>query len=426
MNMPLGWTASATLLLASANAVAAPRYVIEIASPTATKLDVSLDLSKTPPAKETPAHLVSRTERLGLRSQIRDVRCSGQLLRSDDIGWIVPSDCKVANWTIVPELPGNNGILASDQRSFWLPSGWGLISDASSLLRVGGWRGFAKVHVAMQGRLSELADLPPADAAPAFYVVGGVPIRKIGGSGFSLDVIADDSKAADSAIDGEVQMAALRYFRRILPPGNRRNLPLMRLVLIGAPPTERTVGGAAGYDTLIVNYLNGNDVPPEYDRHTPQLIALHEQFHQIVATPLPLWANESLAHFYALKAMQRDRRVRPAAIRLWTRCCSGQLSPGPGLMTVQDEVALKGDYSNYHLLYSKGAAFWGALDARLRAVRGGSQGLDRALPTILDHGFDSEGLPTRAFLAALAPLTEAEVMALIDHYVDDGTSHPHK
>lgn len=419
MNRSLRWATLAALLIAPADAGAAPVYLIQITSPAASKVEISLDLSDTSPTNSVVPHLVSRSGQLGLRSQIRDVRCGSRPLRSDDIGWIVPGDCKVASWTIVPEPPRDNGILASDQQSFWLPSGWGVISDPTSILRLAGWRGFSKVRLARQGRVSDLADLPPADAAPAFYVVGDAPIRKLGGSGFFLDVVADDSQAADGMVDGQIHMAALRYFRRILPPANRRNLPHMRLVLIAAPPDERSIGGAAGYDTIIVNYLKGKDISPEYDRHTPQLIALHEQFHQIVATPLPLWANESLAHFYALKAMHRDRRLRPAAIRLWTRCCSRQLPPGPGLITVQDQVASTGDYSNYHLFYGKGAAFWGLLDTRLRVASRGSRGLDRALPTILDRGFDPRGRPTPAFLSALAPLKEAEVKSLIARYLDD-------
>lgn len=425
MNGALRWAISASLLVAPANAVAKPSYFITIASPIPSKIEISVDVSDLPLTKSAVPHLISRSEQLGLRSQIRDVRCGSQPLRRDAIGWIVPGGCKVASWTIVPEQPQNRGILASEQQSFWLPSGWGVVSEPTSILRLAGWHGFSKVRLAMRGRVSELADLPPADAAPAFFVVGDAPVRKLGGGGFFLDIVADDSHAAGGVVDGKIHMAALRYFRRILPPANRRNLPLMRLVLVGAPPKERSVGGAAGYDTLIVNYLEGKDLPPEYDRHTPQLIALHEQFHQIVATPLPLWANESLAHFYALKAMHRDRRLRSAARELWARCCSpGHIPAAPGLIAVQDQVTSKGDYSSYPLFYTKGAAFWGALDARLRAVRGESQGLDHVLPAILDGGLDLQGRPTQAFISALAPLKEAEVKSLIDYYLEAQTSPP--
>lgn len=424
MKKTFEWTAIVVLLLMPARVLAAPSYIIDITSPATIRVEVSFDLSDTPPAKGTASHLVSRASRLGLHSQIRDVRCGGQPLRSDGIGWIVPGDCRVASWTIVPEQPRNEGIVASDQQSFWLPSGWGVISEPTSILRLAGWRGFSKVRLAVQGRLSELSDLPPDDTAPAFYVVGSAPIRKLRGNGFSLNIIADDSQAADGVIDSEIHMAALRYFRRILPAAHRRNLPLMRLVLIGVAPQARTVGGAAGYDTLIINYLKPKDILQGYDRHTPQLIALHEQFHQIVATPLPLWANESLAQFYALKAMHRDPRLRPAATRLWRRCCRGHVSAGPGLIAVQDQVASKGDYSNYHLFYDKGAAFWEALDAGLRTASGGSHGLDRALPVILDRGFDARGMPTPAFLSALAPLKDADVISLIHRYLGSQASEP--
>lgn len=309
------------------------------------------------------------------------------------------------------------GLIANQQQSFWMQSGWGVISEPSSLLKVSGWQGGSEVRTLQNGQVHLQAELPPHGSAPAYYVFGNAPnIAKRSGE-FSFELISNDLRNTRKIINLDVHMRALRYFMRIIPAADRRPISHLRLVLLEVSRAQKGIGGAAGYDTLLINHVRDKDQPTAAEARMPQLIALHEQFHQLLSARLPLWANESLAHFYAFKALRRDRRTQGTIAQIWKRCCSMTLEAEPGLLKVQREVTNDQRFANYGLLYNKGVAFWDALDTRLQNATGGDRDLDDVLPLLLKDGFDDQGIPTDAFRKAFKPLKDDDLRDLIERYL---------
>ena len=67
----------------------------------------------------------------------------------------------------------------------------------------------------------------------------------------------------------------------------------------------KSVGGSAGYKSVCINYFKKRNVWIVY---VPMIILLHEQFH-LLSDKGPLWIQESLAQYYAMKSLRESSAV---------------------------------------------------------------------------------------------------------------------
>lgn len=391
-----------TLLLMTAPASARLRYVIDQTSAPDGTLKVSLQL---PPAGSRPSRLVARPLPTTQPDQIRDVRCDGQAIERSGAGWTMPDHCRTASWTV--SLIRTSDIQASEQRSIWLNSGWGIVTDPSAILRPEGFEGQAALRFIRPGASDTKAVLPSLGSAPGIYLIGDPPTL-VAHKGDQTLVYAGDVL---NIVRPAAHQAGLAYLRRVIGPANLRNAPVLTVIWLGVKRSEGSVGGAAGADAVLVNYIlpDANSTPEEALK--PLVIVIHEEFHQLVRGRLPLWARESLAQFYGLKTLSRIEVVdQAAAARLRDREFAAG-SAGPGLAAVQAQVQ-KGDPSNYNLFYSKGVAFWHGVDLAIQSGTGGARSLDDVMPTLLGAEFDADGSLPEAAIAHLPPSTQEKVRAL--------------
>ena len=117
---------------------------------------------------------------------------------------------------------------------------------------------------------------------------------------------------------------------------------------------------------------------------------LHEQFHQLTRGTLPAWMNESLATYFALKAVAQIY-TDPADI---AAARATFLHPDAkidiGLLDVQHQLDKEHDFSHYSLFYSQGAAFWDKIDKALAKATNGAKTLDDVLPAITSTSYTGD------------------------------------
>lgn len=405
------------LLSVAPSAFARPTiYRIDTTAAADLRLGVTLELDEAVAQSAGPIRLTSRAVRLRLRSQIEDVHCDGTAVIADERGWSLPSGCRIASWKVTLIPLSAKDVLASDQESGWHMAGWGLLSEPTSLLRVSTLKDGAEVHILEGDKWRRAADLPPQGSAPAYFTFGNIKARRSGDHTLSLAFVADDLTEVLRQVSPDRHLAALQYLQSIIPPKNRRDLAELKVVWFGVSREKQSLGGASGFDTMLSNYIKRSESPTEDEMVMPQVILLHEQFHQLVTARLPLWANESLAQFYGFKAARHVEKRQRSLDRLWEKCCSKDAMPPLGLVEVQRQVQ-SGNPSNYDMFYSKGAAFWHALDLKLQSTSGGKRSLDTILPVILSEGFNAEGVPSMALRVALSSIPADDLQGLFDRFL---------
>lgn len=157
------------------------------------------------------------------------------------------------------------------------------------------------------------------DDLAVFYVFGAVPSISRHVDGWTVRYVADDLKQVQQLGLLQAHQAALEYLVRVLGLG--RPLPTPELLVVWAHrnASKGKAAGAAGGHSFIANCIVGPAGGDDMNNALSLLVIAHEQFHQLVAlsgnalSPLPLWASESLAQYYAVKAGKRTFQVQRSA-----------------------------------------------------------------------------------------------------------------
>lgn len=385
-------------------------YVVDARQAAQGTLAVSLDL---PPDRALPEHLVARAlARVG-PAQIADVRCDGLPLERDAQGWRLPSGCREAAWTV--SLVRAREIQASEQRSVWLDGGWGFFTEPSAILRPDGWSDAGSLRIVEPASPDRRVALSREGEAPGFYVIGNPPVARSRRGDLALAYLGDRLADVTAQVDPGAHLAGLGYLRRVI--GARHLQAARELTVVWLPVTRSaaTISGSAGRDAVFVNYIPSDDHPTADESLFALTVVLHEQFHQLVAAHLPVWASESLAQYYALAALAQAAADGQAVDRVQQRFF-GFGPQGPGLRAIQQQV-LAGDASSYGLFYLKGASFWSGVDAAIRLGTHDTRSLDDFLPALLDEGFRANGQMSGEVFAALPSTTREEIGELAERYL---------
>jgi hypothetical protein len=211
-------------------------------------------------------------------------------------------------------------------------------------------------------------------------------------------------------------MSGLQWLGGLVPRSDRTNF---MYAWLGVASGGGAPGGAAGRDVLAVNYVRDG----KGDAMRSGLMAavpFVEACHQLAGSlgDRPGWAEESLSMYFGLRALEQARPGDESVARLLRRLESESEKFPAGLLEVQRRVS-SGDRSMYGAYFTKGVAFWSAVDASLRAT-GHSGGLPARLEAVWTAKYDEEGRPASDFAARLK-LPEAEWDRLSAKFLETGS-----
>ncbi|MDG1437352.1 MAG: hypothetical protein P8P98_00145 [Emcibacteraceae bacterium] len=116
------------------------------------------------------------------------------------------------------------------------------------------------------------------------------------------------------------------------------------MIMLGIKRERGELGGTAGENAMLVNYIYENENSREQEKYFPILIAIHEQIHQIYrGTSHLTWVSESIAHYFATKAMLRVYPDNQAVREITEGLYNSESVNTPGLVEIQrrlDEIAI--------------------------------------------------------------------------------------
>ncbi|RCS21402.1 hypothetical protein DUT91_24370 [Phyllobacterium salinisoli] len=363
-------------------ALADTTYIVE---PLAAR-DNTLRVSVRRPVDAGATTLVLRGTGFGIAPQVEAASCDGALLAHTGQGqWTVPAGCQLLAWMVPLDPPGQTP--ASAQRSLAMPNGI-FLSEASSLPRLKDAGPIELLRlpagptfpVARNGVLH----LPKPTEAPLFVLLGAQPLdrRRVGNTG--LDYFIDNPAARDRLPDIGTHLEGLRWLRS----QDRSDAPLTFTILwLGVPRELFAVGGATGRGLLIVNYRAGTVDPTPIEKAMRLYVPLHEAVHQLGEKGVrPLWMEESLASYFGMRAARAATGDAPETKALFEQFRNNAGKFSDGLLAISRRVE-EGNQAEYAAFFTKGLAFWDAVNVVLQ--QRGDQ-LDPYLRDLLDAKFESE------------------------------------
>jgi hypothetical protein len=359
----------------------------------------------------------------GVAPQVADLRCDGVPLAPDSASaWQVQGwNCARLTWAVAMKPAPDGGIDPRsragfyDQRArFWL------FSDASSLLRpVGDPRHDGQVEFVGRGPVhgstpvagTARRRVPAADQAGEFHVIGRLPGASVREGGF--DTLHLDADGGDWRRAVAEHARALQYLNRVA--GDGQLAPLRSTVVWLAGPTDDAEPvGTAGHRTLLLS--TGRR---EGRMQHPELALawiLREQLQQAMPESLPRWARDSLAQYYAVRALRRSG-LPPAAVAAAEKRLIDPARPRQRLLEAQRQ-AQAGDETARVELRAAGAAFWDRVD-RAIVRKSGFRTIDSVLPRLLAAEWPGERLPPAALEQLRRYAGEAAVDELLAFWVGD-------
>jgi len=394
-----GRAAALRLAVASACMACAPawaeswlyRFAIDPAEPLVAQVTVELPAERR--AQDFSVQVRGLAE--GLMPQVADLRCDGAPLAPDSAAaWRIQGwNCTRLTWT-VPIRSVEPGIDPRSRETQYDPGRrvW-LISEAASLLRPVGeaahrgsieFVGAGPVHGGMPAADGVRRIVPAADAAAEYWLLGrltGASLRE-----GSFEVLHLDALGIGWQTLLAEQSRALRYLVRTA--GARQLAPLRSTVVWFESATEGGApAGMAGFGTLMMTASKrGNQL------QQPELALawlLREQLLRAMPPRVPVWARESLAQYYALRALRRTE-LPAAAIAEAERKLVEPLRPLQ--LREAQRRAQAGDPLALAELRSVGAAFWDRID-RAIVRKSGFRTLDSVLPLLLAGDWPDGRLP---------------------------------
>lgn len=411
----------AAALLAAACATAQAEswsYRVELdpATPLAARVTVELPAERR--AQDFSVQVRGRA--VGLTPQIADLRCDGAPLAPDSASaWRVQGwNCVRLSWTVPLRSAGDGVDLRQRESFFDAPAGVWLFSEASSLLRPVGdtphdgeieFAGGGPVHGGAPAAEPRRRLVPDRGQPFEFYAIGERPVATLRQG--AIEAVHVDAFGVDWRALLAEQRRALRYLTRTagraLPPARST------IVWFAAPAEEGGAIGTAGHRTLLLSATARDGRAPPTEVVLAWL--LREQLLQALPERMPPWARESIAQYYALKALRRTE-IAPAAVAAVERRIIDPLRAPTGTLRATQRRCAGGDRSARDELFTAGAAFWDRLD-RAIVRKSGFRTLDSVLPRLLAVEWTDERLPGEIVELLHRYAGESAVDELLAQYV---------
>jgi len=364
-------------------------YVVEESSTTPNMLTVHLER----PENRVATQLILRAAQMGVLEQVKNMACDGKPIKEDKPGvWSIASDCQQIQWQV--PLLENGALLASAQQS--MRSGnFILFSEASSLPRLQNTTASEILKISIPhvttlfpaaNSLGELA-LPAANSAPLFVLLNPIVVGTDSSDSIKLTYLLDNATSGTRLPTLSSHMEGLKWLNTIIPDKTEKNFTIAWL---GISAKQLNLAGAAGAGVLLTNYPNDGEL--SFGKAMLLYVGLHEAFHQIAMhyPNQPAWVAESLASYYGIRALEVALPNDPATSALLNRFLASASHFQNGLVTINSHVK-KSDRSEYAAFYTKGIAFWMAVDNALKQTQGSH--LDDHLLAVLQATYNTNGMP---------------------------------
>lgn len=388
-----------------------------------------------PVGEESPVKLAPRGAAWGLKPQVSNVQCGDDPVPQDEEGyWVAPAGCSQISWSVLPDVVPVEGVDASEQRTLSVGHGhWVLLAEPTSLLRPVNSDGATTIrnvsgHPPILGssKIEQgVYQVPPVNSAPEFYVVGhsDASTRTLGE--LQITYVADNASRVNELKLEELHVSALKYLTQVVPLPQQSNAIDRSLLIIwlGVSESRGGAGGAAGSRSFLANYVIGSTANKGHNTALTMMIVAHEQFHQLVDVlrsdlpnqPLAVWVNESIAHYYGLKALLAADKSQSAQA-VWTRFIDPDRTVEHGLVELNRRYDA-GDQAVYNLFYSQGATFWYEIDSALKIASDGKVSLDDYLVTLLRGPFvPGSDLPP-SFIDQIRKVAGPRIDSILSRYV---------
>jgi hypothetical protein len=359
----------------------------------------------------------------GVSTQVGEIRCDGAPLAPDSASaWQVQAGrCLNLTWTVALSAPPEGGVDLRAKESFHdSTAGYWLFSEATSLLRPvddarhGGeidFVGRGPAHGAAPVGATARRLLPAADDSFGFYVIGRLPGATVREGGF--ETLHLDADGGDRRVLVAEHGRALRYLGRAA--GARQLAPLRSTVVwIGGATDDGTPVGVAGYRTLLLSTATRDGRMQQEETALAWL--LREQLLQAMPDRLPTWARESLAQYYAIRALRRSE-LPPSAVAMVERRLLDAPAPHSRLREAQRRLEA-GDEPARAELRAAGATFWERVD-RAIVRKSGFRTLDSVLPQLLAAQWPGGRLPPAVRERLQRYAGESAIEELLAQYVGD-------
>lgn len=154
------------------------------------------------------------------------------------------------------------------------------------------------------------------------------------------------------------------------------------------------------------------------------MVLAHEQFHQLAdmlggdLPSQPMWIEESLAQFYALRALKAAYSKNVVVNEIWSRFIDPQRPVEHGFITLEHQYLANGDPETYSLFYSQGATFWAQMDAAIQNATSQQLSLDDFVVEILTSPPQPDKQLPIAIRKKLLAIDKTKIQDLLAHYVD--------
>jgi hypothetical protein len=335
----------------------------------------------------------------GLTPQVADLRCDGAPLAPDSASaWRVQGwSCVRLTWTVPVREVSEAGIDPRARETVFDGNGrfW-LFSEAASLLRPVGeaahdgrieFSNGGPVHGGLQAGETPLRVVPPQDGLSEYWAIGRLPGASLTEGRFEV-VHLDALGVGWQRLLAE-HGRALRYLSRAA--GERQLAPLRTTIVWFAGPTDDGAPvGVAGHRTLLLAAAKSDNRLLHAELALAWL--LREQLLRSMPRRVPAWARESLAQYYAVRALRRTELSADAVAAAERRF----IEPlRPLQLREAQRRAQAGDAQALAELRSVGAAFWDRID-RAIVRKSGFRTIDSMLPRLLAADWPEGRLPPSA------------------------------
>lgn len=365
--------------------------------------------------KLAAAELVLRGISMGISKQVQNVECDGKPIQENKPGnWSIPESCQKLQWQ-VPLIEGGTELAATQQS---MKSGNFIIfSEISSLPRLKDLSTPEMIKISMSdinivfpaANATGMIALPDISRAPFFVLMNAAEIGTVSKETLKLTYLLDNPKAVSRLPDIATQMKGLQWLNTIIPSKINENFVVAWL---GISAQKVALAGATGNDMLLTNYPMDGEFP--FGKSMLLYVALHEAFHQFAMhyVDQPEWVAESLASYYGVRALQVALPKDETVNALRDRFLKGGERFSDGLLAINRKV-IEGDVSEYGAFYTKGIAFWLAVDKVLQQ-RGDS--LDHHLVAVFQTKYSERGDPKD--LQEILNLSPENWASLRNQYLD--------
>ena len=319
-------------------------------------------------------------------------------------------NCKQISW----ELTFKNLLLedenASHQSNLFIdqPKPWWLLTEWDNLPRITNQELQAQVCAEVNGAPAlqvYCKPLPTRQQAPLIMGIGHPQSSyKSGNLEVNLFGKVDRNKAHDLL----KQYNKINDYLSAVMPSKKNKIP-WDLIWLPVEKSSGSLGGAAGHHSFVANYPVENGEWIEQSTMWLLKISAHETVHALSRLNNPLWADESLAEYYAFKAIAKLGLAEESPLADWELRSAKIPHANRGLYYAEEQITEHKDMSFYPLLYVKGAAFWYEIDIKLQSQ---GENLDEYIKMLDGLTYHKGYLPKQFELilkTALTPSVWAEI-----------------